>query len=78
MKRAVIYISGTWLKHLLTEGNIIFASYCEWGLPRDATFIGMNYDAAYDRFALVFESEEFKQVPEGEPLPVIDMKYTAL
>lgn len=61
MKRAVVEATGSILKELFTEGWQ-FHGKCKKGLPADSRFIAMTYDAKFDVFLLVFESEGFKNV----------------
>jgi hypothetical protein len=43
------------------------------GMPADARAVGTTYDIARDWITILVESIEFDPVPEGRPVPTLDL-----
>ena len=69
MKRAILKVFPSQLGLLFKKSKNI--KMIESGLPKDAKFLGCNYSWERQTFFLVYESEEFSEVKEGEMLPVL-------
>ncbi len=39
-------------------------------LPKDAKFLRVYYSLGNDKYNLIFESEEFEEVPDGAMIPL--------
>jgi hypothetical protein len=73
--RRVLGISGETFQDLFTVGHRFPAMIVTLGLPQDAHFVGINYDAVVDTFLTVWESDSFEPVEMGSILPRIEVVY---
>lgn len=70
---AIVMVSPEFIVRLLKEGCDWFA-IAENSLPADSKIAGVGqsyYAADYAAIALVIESSQFDEVPEGKPLPIL-------
>jgi hypothetical protein len=78
MNKALLKISRRMMEVLFTknyqEGQNV-TTYISKGLPEDAVFLNLSYNADHDQFIMLFQSAEFEEVPEGHALPLIDIDY---
>lgn len=61
-----IFLGGEHRRYAITEG---------W-LPHDARAVGCHHDGT--SIAVIFESEHFEPVFEGDPIPELDIKVRSL
>lgn len=69
-RRKIVPISPLLLHDLFTTNDRAMTIRCAEGLPPDARFVGHDYDFQRDMHFLVFESDEWEEVPEFEMLPI--------
>lgn len=69
MRRAILKVSPVFLGEFFRNGEVHIK--IESGLPDDAKFIGVQYDHKKDCFDLCYESTEFAEIKEDEPMPVL-------
>lgn len=48
------------------------------GLPEDSKLIRAYYEPRYDRYCLIFESEEFDDIPEGGVTPLFNPVFESI
>ncbi len=77
MRRARLLISRIMLVELFKSKSLDELSRCTKGLPDDAKFVkgGIHDNFDKDCISLVFESEEFEDIPEGAEYPFIKVEY---
>lgn len=75
MKRRIVWIDTVLVQQWMTQGTRINAE-CTEGLPPDARFITLGYEARRDRYWMVFESDSWEPAPVGGELPWFDITYT--
>jgi hypothetical protein len=46
------------------------------GIPDDARAVGVVVDRAWNTVDLYLESDEFDEVPDGEPVPAVEVIFT--
>lgn len=63
--KAVIYVVRSALASLFMKGKYEILE----GLPKDAKIVESRYDERMDWYAIVFESNELPEVPEGALVP---------
>jgi len=68
-KRVFVEISPDALKYFLVPGEFEVLSS---PVPRDAKYLGIQYDVIVDRFLVCFEHKSFKPIPYGERLPILE------
>ena len=71
MKRAILEFPADFVHFAFIECNDYHAKVVH-GLPKDATFCACHYDHRRRRFQLIYESEQFDDIEEGVPLPILD------
>lgn len=69
-RRKAVPISPHLLYALFTKGEARYIQ-CVEGLPDKARFIGEHYDIQRDVYYLVFEADEWEEVPFGQQLPTL-------
>lgn len=74
MKRKIVPIQPELLYKLLTVGSPVYYQ-CEEGLPKRARFVSHGYDVLRDMHYLVFESDEWEDVPLGTMLPELVCRF---
>jgi len=70
MKRAILEMNGSFLNFMFIQ-NEDYHVKVEHGLPSDAKFCACHYDHMRHVFQLIYESEEFDDILEGWPMPVL-------
>lgn len=75
-RRKIVPISAALMHELFVENHKPIALACTQGLPRDARFMGHDYEAQRDIHYLVFESDTWDLVPFNEQLPIFIIQYT--
>jgi len=73
-RRKLVLVSGDNFKSFLTVGNKFENAVVEEGLPEDAAFVAMAYNAERDLWMLVFDSPSFDEVKPGDQLPELVVK----
>lgn len=48
------------------------------GLPEDAKFLRAYYNPVHDIFELIFESEEFQDIPKGAAIPFFEPVFRSV
>lgn len=61
-------LSGEMFARMFADGNHIHVTIVD-GLPADATLLACGGDSFLGLINLLFESESFPPVPEGQPYP---------
>ncbi len=73
MRQAILQIPESALEMMFVKqpenGEIHLG--VEHTLPPDARMLRCEYDYTVRRFNLIYESEEFAEVPEGDVLPIL-------
>lgn len=67
-KRKIMLLSPQLFYDLFTVGSARYFQ-CIEGLPEKARFVAHGYEATHDTHYLVFESDEWEEVPDGQLLP---------
>lgn len=73
-RRKLVLVSGDHFKSFLTVGYKFENAVVEEGLPEDAAFVAMAYNAERDLWMLVFASPSFDEVKPGDQLPELLVK----
>lgn len=68
-KRVFMRVNPSAFQLLFKEGKYEIA---EPAIPKDAKYIGTQYDWQTDSLLVCFEHKSFKPIPEGQYLPVIE------
>lgn len=71
LNRAILRVSPEFLGMFFTGSYREIHVQIKAGLPKDARFIGANYNHERNTFDLCYESKEFADTPDGEELPVL-------
>jgi len=71
MKRAILEMPARFLHYIFIVNND-YHIRVEHGLPEDAKFMACYYDHQRHVFQLLYESKEFEDIPEGDPLPTLE------
>lgn len=67
MKAKRIKVTGCAIPGLFIKGRV---HECIEGLPEDAKFLRAWFEPSNDCFSLIFESESFEEVEEGNEIPI--------
>lgn len=71
MKRAILEMHANFLDWAFIQESEFHAKVLV-GLPHDAKFCACHYDHRRNIFQIIYESEEFEDISEGDPLPILD------
>ncbi len=68
-KRVYMRVNPSAFQFLFKQGKY---EITESSIPKDAKYLGTQYDWQIDSLLICFEHKSFKPIPEGECLPVIE------
>ena len=63
------------IPYFFMSQNLEFSRKIIKGLPKNTIFLRAYYDANKDSFSLVFQNEEFLEVPEGAAMPEFECEF---
>jgi hypothetical protein len=72
MRRAIVLIMAEVIGDFCRDGEI---HYKISGVPKDAKYIGAEFDPLTETFKVYFESEKFENIKIGAKFPQIDVVY---
>ena len=71
MKRAILEFNANFLDYAFIQESELHLKITS-GLPHDAKFCACHYDHVRNKFQIIYESDEFEDIHEGAPLPILE------
>ena len=73
LRRRIVYVSREFITTLFINGRqVLYIS----GLPQDAKCLSVFFDYYKDKFALLYESQEFPEIKVGDRYPEFKPRIT--